>query len=124
MSKSPLILVVEDDSWFAQQEVRALEAAGFQALYAPNAVEAMEIIDERRPDVLLLDVFLAGPNVFTLLHELRSHVDLAMIPVVLCTNSADALTEEDLAVYGISAVLDKTSMLPDDIVAAIRRVLP
>lgn len=124
MSKSPLILVVEDDSWFAQQEVRALEAAGFQALYAPNAVEAMEIIDERRPDVLLLDVFLAGPNVFTLLHELRSHVDLAMIPVVLCTNSADVLTDEDLAVYGISAVLDKTSMLPDDIVAAIRRVLP
>lgn len=124
MTKAPLILVVEDDTWFAEQEVRTLEAAGFQALAAPNAIEAMEIIDERRPDVLLLDVFLAGPNVFTLLHELRSHVDLAMIPIVLCTNSADGLSDEDLAVYGISAVLDKTSIMPDDIVAAIRRVLP
>ena len=124
MTKAPLILVVEDDTWFAEQEVRALEAAGFQALYAPNALEAMEIIDERRPDVLLLDVFLAGPNIFTLLHELRSHVDLAMIPVVLCTNSADGLSDEDVEVYGVSAVLDKTSMMPDDIVAAIRRVAP
>ena len=124
MTKAPLILVVEDDTWFAEQGVRAPEGAGFQALYAPNALEAMEIIDERRPDVLLLDVFLAGPNIFTLLHELRSHVDLAMIPVVLCTNSADGLSDEDVEVYGVSAVLDKTSMMPDDIVAAIRRVAP
>lgn len=124
MTKSPLILVVEDDEWFAEQEVRALEAAGFHAEHVAHALAAMEIIDDRHPDVLLLDVFLAGPNVFTLLHELRSHVDLAMIPIVLCTNSADALSDEDLAVYGISAVLDKTSMLPDDIVAAIKKVLP
>lgn len=124
MTKSPLILVVEDDEWFAEQEVRALEAAGFHSIHVPHALAAMDVIDERRPDVLLLDVFLAGPNIFTLLHELRSHVDLAMIPVVLCTNSADALSEEDLEVYGVSAVLDKTSMMPDDIVAAIKRVLP
>ena len=123
MTKLPLILVVEDDEWFAEQEVRAREAAGFRAAHAPHALAAMEIIDDQRPDVLLLDVFLAGPNLFTLLHELRSHVDLAMIPIVLCTNSADALSDEDLEVYGVSAVLDKTSMLPDDIVAAIKRVL-
>ena len=81
MTKVPLILVVEDDTWFAEQEVRTLEAAGFQALAVANAIEAMEVIDERRPDVLLLDVFLAGPNVFTLLHELRSHVDLAITQI-------------------------------------------
>lgn len=96
---------------------------GLSCAARPTRTGGYGVVDERRPDVLLLDVFLAGPNIFTLLHELRSHVDLAMIPVVLCTNSADALSEEDLEVYGISAVLDKTSMVPDDIVAAIKRVL-
>ena len=123
MTKRPLVLIIEDDEWFAEQQVRALDAAGFRAEYVLNAVEAMDEIDTKRPAVLLCDVFLAGPNVFTLLHELRSHTDLAAIPVILCTNSADHLSEEDVAVYGVRAVLDKTTMTPSDVVASVKRVL-
>ncbi len=123
MTKRPLVLIIEDDEWFAEQQVRALDAAGFRAEYVLNAVEAMDEIDTKRPAVLLCDVFLAGPNVFTLLHELRSHTDLAAIPVILCTNSADHLSEEDVAAYGVRAVLDKTTMTPSDVIAAVKRVL-
>jgi CheY-like chemotaxis protein len=123
MTKRPLVLLIEDDTWFAEQQARVLEAAGFQVEHAPHALAAMDVIDAHRPDVLLCDVFLAGPNIFTLLHELRSHGDLASIPIVLCTNSADQLADEDVTAYGVSSVLDKTTMTPDDIVAAVKRVL-
>lgn len=117
------ILIVEDDEWLAEQQVRTLTAAGFTTLCAPHALAAMDVIDTQQPDVILLDVLLAGPNAFTLLHELQSHADLAAIPVVLCTNSADMLAGEDMAGYGIVRVLDKASMTPADVVAAIKKAL-
>jgi DNA-binding response OmpR family regulator len=123
MIKQPSVLVVEDDEWLAQQHVRTLQAAGFTAEYALDALTAMDVLDDRQPDILLLDVFLAGPNAFTLLHELRSHSDLANIPVILCTSSATDIAEEDVVAYGVTTVLDKTTMLPVDLVAAIKRVL-
>jgi CheY-like chemotaxis protein len=123
VTKRPLVLLIEDDTWFAEQQARVLEGAGFQVEQVPHALAAMEIIDTHLPDVLLCDVFLAGPNVFTLLHELRSHSDLAAIPIILCTNSADQLADEDVMAYGVNSVLDKTTMKPEDVVAAVKRVL-
>ena len=84
----------------------------------------MDAIDSDRPDVIVLDVLLAGPNAFTLLHELQSHTDLANIPVILCTNSADQLAEEDVMAYGVQQVLNKATMVPGDLIAAVKKVLP
>jgi CheY-like chemotaxis protein len=76
------------------------------------------------PDAVILDFLLTGQNALALLHELQSHSDLASIPVILCTNSASDIAADELVAYGVVAVLDKTTMYPDDIVAAIRKVLP
>ena len=122
MIKLSHVLVVEDDQWLAQQHMRTLMAAGFSVDIAYNSLEAIDLIDTRRPDAIILDVLLAGPNAFTLLHELRSHADLVSIPVILCTNSADDLIAEDIATYGVRQVIDKTTMHPSDIVAAINRL--
>src|SRR5688572_8619296 len=123
MTKRVNVLVVEDDVWTAEQHVRLLQAAGYQAQYVTNTPGAIDVIDMRLPDVIILDVLLTGQNAFTLLHELRSHVDLGGIPVILCTNSADAIASEDVAVYGVRMVLDKTTMQPNDLLAAVKKVL-
>lgn len=124
MTKTPMVLVIEDDEWLAEQHVRTLTQAGYAADHVPHALAAIETIDTKRPDVLVLDVFLAGPNAFTLLHELQSHPDLAALPVILCTNAAEAIPAEDVAAYGVSTVLDKTVMLPEDLAAAVKKALP
>jgi CheY-like chemotaxis protein len=123
MTKQPTILIVEDDEWTAEQYVRTLKAEGYQAEYVIHTLDAIEIIDTRPPDLIILDVLLTGQNAFTLLHELRSHGDLAGIPIILCTNSADALVDEDVAVYGVRAVLDKAVIQPNDLTAAVKKVL-
>lgn len=123
MSKKHYVLVVEDDEWMARQHIRTLEASGIHAEYVGHALAAIEALDDRTPDVIVLDVLLAGPNAFTLLHELRSHADLAAIPVILCTNSADSLAPNDLSAYGVRAVLDKMKMQPQDLVAAVKKAL-
>lgn len=123
MTKLQTVLIVEDDDWLAEQHMRTLKEAGFNAYFVGHALAAMDEIDDKRPDVIVLDLLLAGPNAFTLLHELQSHTDLAVIPVILCTNSASELAEEDIAAYGVRKVLDKTTMHPGDLVAAVKKVL-
>lgn len=123
MTKVFSVLVVEDDEWLAEQHVRTLRTAGFRAEYVVHAIAAIDTIDTKLPDVLVIDVFLAGPNAFTLLHELQSHPDLAAVPVILCTNTAEDIAEEDVAAYGVRQVLDKTTMRPEDLVAAVKRIM-
>lgn len=123
MTKTHFILIVEDDDWLAEQYGRMLRAAGYAVDFAPHALAAMDAVDNRRPDVILLDLLLAGPNAFTLLHELQSHADLAGIPVILCTNSADQIASEDITAYGVCQVLDKATMHPDDVIAAVKKAL-
>lgn len=123
MTKDMYVLVVEDDQWLAEQQVRTLKSAGFQAGHVGHALAAMDLIDAKKPAVIILDVLLVGPNAFTLLHELRSHPDLAVIPIILCTNSADVIIIEDVSAYGVYQVLDKAVMLPADLVASVRKVL-
>lgn len=123
MTKTKRVLIVEDDEWTAEQYIRVLKTAGYEGKYVTSALDAIEAIDAYLPEVLVLDVLLTGQNAFALLHELRSHTDLASIPVILCTNSADLFATEDVSVYGVRRVLDKATMLPHDLVAAIKKVL-
>jgi len=123
MTKTPYILIVEDDEWLAEQYARTLHGEGMRTESVLHALAAIDSIDVAKPDVIVLDVLLAGPNAFVLLHELQSHADLAVIPVILCTNSADQLSEGDVAAYGVRQVLDKATMMPNDLTVAIRKAL-
>ncbi len=123
MTKQPTVLVVEDDRWLAEQYERQLVAAGYRARIARDGLMAMEMIDDAHPNAIVLDVFLPGPNGVVLLHELQSYSDIATIPVIVCTTSAADIPKNSLKSYGVRRVLDKTTMEPQDIVAAVRSVL-
>lgn len=118
------ILLIEDDAWFAEQQERVLRAAGFTVHRAKDGLEGITAIDHEPPDVVLLDIFLPGPNGFVLLHEMKSYGDLAGIPIILCTSNAADVRPDWLRGYGVVSILDKTTMHPQDMVAAIRRALP
>lgn len=117
------VLLVEDDVWLAELECAVLRDAGHEVRTAPNALEAIEMIDAELPEVLVLDVLLAGTTAFALLHELQSYGDTGGIPIVLCTNIAEQLDATKLEHYGVKRVVDKTTATPDDIAAAVKAAL-
>lgn len=123
MNTQARIVVVEDDEWLAEHYLRVLRRSGYEVYHAPHAVAAIDVIDKVQPDVIILDVLLTGTNALALLHELKSHEDLASIPIVLATNLADQIQMDDVASYGVKRILDKASMHPEDIDVAIRSVL-
>ena len=117
------VLLVEDDAWLAEVEASAISDAGFEVLIAPHAPAAIELVDSFHPEVIVLDVLLAGSTAFALLNELQSYSDTGIVPVVLCTNIADQFDVVKLKEYGVRRVVDKTTMHPDDLVAAVKSVL-
>lgn len=116
------ILLVEDDAWLAESEAASLRAAGYQVTVAPHAMAAIDLVDQLLPNVIILDVLLAGSTGFALLNELQSHSDTHKVPVVLCTNLAEQFEPGALAEYGVKRIVDKTTMMADDLVAAVKAV--
>lgn len=117
------VLIIDDDEWFCEYVVRLLAANNYEAKSAPNALAGMELLDGAAPDVVILDMFMPGPNGIVLLHEIASHNDLATIPIIVCTSNATNVPSGSLAPYGVRVLLDKTAMHPEDIVTAVHKVL-
>ncbi|MDB5163181.1 MAG: response regulator BaeR [Candidatus Saccharibacteria bacterium] len=117
------VLLVEDDAWLAEVEAGVLTGAGFEVQVAPHAPAAIDLVDSFQPEVIVLDVLLAGSTAFALLNELQSYSDTAMVPIILCTNIADQFDAAKLKEYGVNRVVDKTTMHPDDLIAAVRSVV-
>jgi len=123
MKQRASVLIIDDDQWLSAQFERVLTRAGFVVHTALNALDGMSAIDTHKPQAIILDIFMPGPNGIVLLHEIRSHSDLAQIPIIVCSNSASEVPHGDLTAYGVRTVLDKTTMQSDDIVAAVKRAL-
>lgn len=117
------VLIIEDDQWFLSLVKKTLEREKFTVMAASNTIEGMATINETVPDAIILDFFMPGPNALVLLHELQSYDDTAKVPVILCTNNANDIPKDAISAYGVVAVLDKTTMHPDDVVATVRRAL-
>lgn len=115
------LLIVEDDKNWADILCGYAAAVGAEARAVVSGGQAMEMIDNWRPDAIVLDMLLAGETAVALLNELRSHADLARLPIVVCS-SAD-VNLADLRPFGVRALLDKASMRPDEARAIFSEVL-
>lgn len=117
------VLVVDDDEWLASEYARTLNAAGMAVSHANNAIEAIEVINNKLPTCIVLDLFMPGPNGLVLLHELQSHSDLSHIPIVLITNAANDIAHDVLRSYGVVQILDKATMQPDSVLGAVKKAI-
>lgn len=79
------VLLVDDDSDFLFQQRLQLESAGFHVVSAANSVEAAQLLEQRRPDLAVVDVMMENPDAgFTLCYHIRKRDP--SIPVILVTS--------------------------------------
>jgi len=117
------VLIVEDERWLAHQQATTLRNAGYETAVAGHGVSAIGAIDTFSPDCIVLDILLPASTGFTLLHELQSYEDTNGLPIILSTSLADEIDLKDVASYGVKRILNKATMKPDDLVAAVRSVI-
>lgn len=85
-----------------------------------DVIDAINGLADGVPELIFLEVMLAGPDGFTLLNELMSYDDTMRVPVVLVTGVETLATRGvNLVNYGVVGVLDKATMRPEQIRAYV-----
>lgn len=116
------ILLIEDEPWLGELYEQLL-GREHDVLWKRDAYDAIDAIDQHRPDVIVLDLLLPWANGIQLLHELVSYQDTATIPVVLFSAALPDLDPEVLRAYGVVATLDKTSVKPGQVIDTINGIV-
>ena len=113
----PSVLVVEDEP--AQREILGynLEAEGFRVVGAENGNEALLLIEEERPDLILLDWMLPGTSGIEICRQIKMRPDLRMIPVIMIS----ARSEEIDRVRGLETGADDYVSKPYSILELVAR---
>jgi two-component system response regulator MprA len=114
------VLVADDDRAIRDALVRALELEGYVALAAPNGADALALIRDAAPDVVLLDIMMPIVDGLTVCRVLRAEKDRT--PVLMLT----ARTETSDRVAGLDAGADDYLAKPfelDELFARIRALL-
>ena len=60
VADSPLVLVVDDELHICNILRRILKQGGYQVITAPDGKTALRLIQEKKPDVILLDLLMPG----------------------------------------------------------------
>jgi CheY-like chemotaxis protein len=84
--KSDLIIIAEDSATQAQQITHILEKCNYQVLQAKNGKEALALIHERKPALVISDIIMPEMNGYELCQKLKGDVRTADIPVILLTS--------------------------------------
>ena len=69
------ILVVDDDRELREGLQTVLRQRGYETIEARNGVEAQEVIDSRRPDLVILDMMMPRLGGFPVLDHYRGRAD-------------------------------------------------
>jgi len=85
----PLIFIVDDVPENIQIALSHLKDLGFEFAYATSGEKALERIQNRPPDLILLDVMMPGMSGFETLQALRKNIILCSIPVIFLTARTD-----------------------------------
>ena len=118
MSAKPSVLVVEDEP--AQREVLAynLEAEGFNVARAENGEEALLLVDELAPDIIVLDWMLPSVSGIEVCRRLKTRHETRNIPIIMLS----ARAEEVDRVRGLETGADDYVIKPYSVVELMARV--
>ena len=115
---SPSVLVVEDEA--AQLEVLTynLEAEGVRVTRAETGDEALMLVEEDRPDIILLDWMLPGVSGIEICRRLKASVETRKVPIIMLS----ARSEEVDKVRGLETGADDYMVKPYSVVELMARV--
>ncbi|MFC1916964.1 response regulator transcription factor [Chloroflexota bacterium] len=81
-SRKVSVLVVDDDVRILRIMQRILELEGYRVLRASDGQDALNVLDEEIPDLVLLDIMLPDMNGYTLCRLIR---EFSQVPIIMVT---------------------------------------
>lgn len=116
------ILVVDDDLGTRLSISDYLELSGYSVIMADDGQEALAMVDQYHPDLIVTDIVMPRMNGYELVRRVRQQTEFRLLPVILLT--ARTKTQERILGYqsGCDLYLPKPFEL-EELAAAIRNLL-
>lgn len=105
--RATLVMVVDDSVTVRKVTSRLLERHGMSVLTAKDGVDAMALLEEHRPDVMLLDIEMPRMDGFEVATRIRRDERLKDLPIIMITSRTGHKHRDRAMAIGVNDYLGK-----------------
>jgi CheY-like chemotaxis protein len=117
----PLILIVDDDPRFRGIQVSALKRLDVDIVEAGGGGEALEVLKDQTPHLIVSDVEMPELNGLELLKRLKAAATTKNIPVIMVCGGFDTNVRETVSQLGAEDFVTKAEINTDDFISRVKR---
>jgi CheY-like chemotaxis protein len=114
------ILIIDDSQVTTQVLDIALRKEGYEVLVGNDGIEGLKLAISNHPDLIVCDLFMPRMDGYAFMLALKTHADMAAIPVILMTAKASIEEEHNALKAGFIDFIGKPAM-PMRVIARIKR---
>jgi chemosensory pili system protein ChpA (sensor histidine kinase/response regulator) len=107
VNQLPLVLVVDDSITVRRVTQRLLRREGYRVVSAADGLQALELLQEERPAVVLSDIEMPRMDGFDLARNIRADEKLRDIPIIMITSRIAEKHREHARELGVNHYLGK-----------------
>ncbi len=116
------VLVVEDSVTQREMITDLLKGSGLTVTVATDGMEALEHIEDERPDLVVLDIVMPRMNGYEVCRRLKSDPKTQSVPVVMCSSKGEEFDRYWGMKQGADAYIAKPFQ-PTELVGTVKQLL-
>ena len=120
MPQGEKIMVIEDDRFLSSLIAARLKKDGFTVLQAYDGEEAIQLLKQERPNLIILDLIMPKVTGFEVLQVITTTPGLEKVPVVILSNLAQDSDIEKARQLGAKEYFVKVKISIDDLIGKIK----
>jgi DNA-binding response OmpR family regulator len=117
------VLVVEDDNFLRDLLARKLGQENCQFTAAIDGENALKLMSENKPSIVLLDLILPGIDGFEVLSQIKQNESIKDVPVVILSNLGQESDIKRARELGADDFLVKANFSIDEVIAKIKELI-
>ncbi|PKM22090.1 MAG: hybrid sensor histidine kinase/response regulator, partial [Gammaproteobacteria bacterium HGW-Gammaproteobacteria-14] len=107
VAKLPLVMVTDDSVTVRKVTTRLLERNGYEVMTAKDGVDAVAKLEERKPDLMLLDIEMPRMDGFEVASHVRHDSRMKDIPIIMITSRTGEKHRERAFEIGVDRYMGK-----------------
>lgn len=120
--EKPLLLIADDDPELIGMLLKRLQVLECEIITASNGADALDMVKEKRPDAVILDVMMPRMNGWEVCKSIRSDEEISDTPVMILTGIGENLNEMTSPLYEADDHIDKPFNF-SDLLFKVKRLL-
>ena len=105
---NPLIACIDDSLMISHMMEQIITVAGYRFIAINNPLDAVEVLMDRQPDLIFMDIVMPRVNGYDLCAQLRRYPEFAKTPIIFLTSNSGIIDRFRAKMVGSSDFLRKT----------------